>query len=338
MEFGLTLAQNQAVTGDWKLSPYLLYRQTNGEVPPFLVESRNPRGEEERARYAGTRKAIDFDVPYYNRRENWREIFSAETLRLRKFWSFYVGFALLIPFLAGIYGLRGEPTVLLAAASLAVGRSLETSDYAHYASPGFGLVMLATMIGFRSLRQWRPWGYPYGLSLSRALPLALVLGSVIPLSSALTGWPVLYIINNDASTPCCWLRPRSLHMAVADEVNRFEGRNLVIVDSGPQGAEYGVGVVYNDPNVDDEKTIWINDDSEFNRLAIERYPGRRIWRLGWLDDGAACLQPFDVVSNLAKTRVFGLLGDEKQGWVPGSRERCPEGLVRAWPRASDQRV
>ena len=135
---------------------------------------------------------------------------SAEAFRLRNYWNFYVGFALLIPFVVGLYALSGEPTLLLAAASLGVGLSLETFDFAHYAAPGFGFVILAVMAGFRRLRQWRPWGFPYGLSLSRVLPPALVLGSVIPLSSALTGRPTFTtFVNTHFSTPCCWLRPRS---------------------------------------------------------------------------------------------------------------------------------
>jgi hypothetical protein len=253
--FGLTLAQNQAVTGDWKASPYLLYRQTVGQVPPFLVERPDP-GVERQARYAVTRIRNDFDVPYYNRRETWAGILSAETFRLQNYWGFYVGFALLIPFLVGIYALRGEPTVLLASASLAVGLSLETSELDQYASPGFGLVILAIMAGFQSLRRWRPWGYPYGLSLSRILPSALVIGSAIPLYSTFTGWPVFTYLNSHSGTPCCWLRPRSLHMTVEDEIDRYGGRNLIIVDSGQQAAVTGELVVFNDPNVDDEKTIW----------------------------------------------------------------------------------
>ncbi len=328
--FGLTLAQNQAVTGDWKVSPYLLYRQTNGQVPAFLVESFDPVGEGQ-ARYASTRIRTNFDVPYYNLRETWRGVFSSETFRFRVYWNFYVGFALLIPFLVGIYALRSELTVLLAAASLAVGLSLENIGFDQYAAPGFGFFMLAIMAGFRSVRQWRPWGYPYGVALSRLLPLALVIGSFIPLCSALTGWPVFTYLNSHSGAPCCWLRPRSLHTAVADEVDRYGGRNLIIVDSGQQAAVNGELVVFNDPNIDDEKTIWINDDVELNRLAIERYPGRRIWRLGWLDDRAACLQSFQSVPNLADAppAIGRLAGDEKQGWVPGSPDRCPGGLVHA---------
>jgi hypothetical protein len=325
--FGLTLAHDEAVTGDWKVSPYLLYRQTVGQVPAFLVESRSPQRESQ-VRYAVTRADI-FDDLAYNRRENWAGILSAESFRFRNYWNFYVGFALLIPFVVGIYALRGEATVLLAAAALGVGLSLGTFSFAHYAAPGFGFVMLAIMAGFRSLRQWTPWGYPFGLSLSRVLPLALVIGSVIPLSSAFTGWPTYtMLVNTHFSTPCCWLRPRSFHMNVADEVDRYEGGNLVIVDTGPK-APIQERLVSNDADIDNERTIWINEDAEFNRLEIERYPDRRVWRLGWLDDGAACLQLFQTGSSHADILpdIAPLASDQKQGWVPGSPDRCSRGLI-----------
>jgi hypothetical protein len=337
--FGLTLAQNQAVTGDWKVAPYFLYRQTNGQVPVFLTQSRHPESQGQ-PRYAATLAAVSYDVAYYDHRKTWVRILYTEISRALNYWSFYVGFALLIPLLFGLRWLSGERTLLLAAASLAVGLSLETFDFAHYASPGFGLAVLTIMAGFRTLRQWRPWGYLYGLSLSRLLPLALVVGSAIPVSSALTGWPDFSHNGVRTWEPCCWLRPSSVHMAVADEVDRYGGRHLIIVDSGPQGAGFGrfvspavvarLAVVYNDADIDGEKTIWINNDSEFNRAAIDRYPGRRIWRLGWLDDGAVCLQRFDIASNQpGAPDIAPPLSDQKGGWLPGSPGRCPEGLVHA---------
>ena len=328
--FGLTFAHNEAVTGDWKVEPYSLYRQTVAEAPAFLLESRSPQRDAP-ARYAGTRFTLDIEAKAYDRRATWGGILSAETFRFRNYWNFFVGFALLIPFVVGVYTLRSEPALLLAAASLGVGLSFLTWGHAHYAAPGFGFVILAIMDGFRRLRQWRPWACPYGLWVSRLLPLALVIGSVIPLSSALTGWPTFtMLVNIHDSTPCCWLRPRSLHMAVEDEVDRDQARNLVIVDTGPK-APIDAILVSNGPDIDDEQTIWVNDDAEFNRLAIDRYPVRRIWRLGWLDDGAACLQPFEAVSSLADPSGDSgrLSADQERGWLAGSPGRCPAGLVHA---------
>ena len=326
--FGLTFAHDQAATGDWKVGPYSLYRETK-QVPPFLVEG--PNAHIEQPRYAQQRNNLAYDASDYNRRDTWTGILSAEAFRFRNDWNFYVGFALLVPFVVGIYALTGEPTLMIAAAALAVGLSVESFDFAHYAAPGFGFVILATMAGFRSLRQWKPWGYPYGLSLSRVLPLALVLGSSIPLSSALTGWPILTSgVNTHVSAPCCWLRPRSFHMTVEDEVDRYQGGNFVIVDTGDK-APRDETLIANDPDIDNEKTIWINDDAEFNRLEIDRYPDRRIWRLGWLDDGAACLQVFQTVTSLADALPDPgpPSSDQQRDWAPGSPDRCPGGLIHA---------
>jgi hypothetical protein len=321
--FGLTFAHNQATTGDWKLSPYLLYHQEL-QMPVFPWERRNAR--ELHPRYPEQQHSLGVDTNFYNRRATWAGMLSEEDYRFRSYWDFYVGFALLIPFVLGLYALRSERAVLLAGASLCIALSLTTYDLAHYAAPGFGLAILAIMVGFQSLRLWRPREYPYGLSLSRTLPLVLVLGSAIPLRVALTGSPTLiYGVDFTTGTPCCWLRPRSLHVTIANELDRYEGKNLVIVDGGPN-APKDKYLVSNDPDIDDEKTIWANDDPEFNQLAIDRYRDRRVWRLGWLDDGAACLQLFQAGSSLADARPDS---EHKQGWVPGSPDRCPGGLIHA---------
>ncbi len=329
--FVLTFAENQAVSGDWNVPPFVLYRETGPEVPALLVQSRDPPFGAP-ARYAKAQTTLDGELKSYGRRKTWAGILSAETYRFRNDWNFYLGFALVIPFAVGVYALRAEPALLLAAASLGFANSLETWDFSNYATPGFGFVIVAIMAGFQSLRRWRPWGYPYGLSLSRVLPLALVLGSAIPLSAALTGWPLFILqVNIHPSTACCWLRPRSLHMNVADVIDHFEGRNLIIVDSNAPKAPKQTIVVSNDPDVDNEKTVWINEDPEFDQLAIDRYPGRRIWRLAWLDDGAACLQTSEAVSSLlgALPEDGRSLGYQKWGWSPGSPDRCPGGFVHA---------
>jgi hypothetical protein len=323
--FGLTFADNQATTGDWKLSPYFLYRQEL-QMPAFLFEG---NAREPHPRYPEQQASLEVDKGFYIRRATWARILSEEDYRFRSYWDFYVGFALLIPFVLGLYALRREPTLLLAGASLCVALSLLTYDLAHYAAPAFGLAILATMTGFQSLRQWWPRGYPYGLSLSRALPLALLLGSVMPLRIVLLGSPpLIYGVDFPIATSCCWLRPRSFHMTVASELDRYEGKKLVIVAGGPN-APKGEDLVANDPDIDNEKTIWMNDDPEFNQLAIDRYRDRRIWRLGWLDDHAACLQLFQNVSSPADALpdIGRHSGDQKPGWVPGSPDRCPGGLV-----------
>jgi hypothetical protein len=340
--FGLTVADNQAVTGDWKVMPYSVYFKTTAQAPPLLVQSRGSETEST-VRYARTRYQVQSQSGPYDSRETWRGILSTETFRFRNFWNFYVGFALLIPFAVGVYALRREPALLFSAASLGLGLSLETWTLAHYAAPIFGFVILAIMFGFKSLREWKPSNLAIGLSLSRVLPLALVLGSVVPLSSIFTGSPAFIMwVNDHDSAACCWLRPRSLHESIARELDRYGGRNLIIVENSSNGPQYEI-LVSNGPDIDKEKTIWINDDPEFNRLAIERYPGRRIWRLGFLDDGAPCLRLFkpdlSTASNIGEAfpgDAGRFSGDPNRGWFAGSAAQCPGGLTHApWPLAPE---
>jgi hypothetical protein len=165
------------------------------------------------------------------------------------------------------------------------------------------------------------------------LPLALVFGSAIPLSSALFGAPDFSTVtSNSSSEACCALRPRSIHAAVENEINRSDGRNLVIVDTGTRAPGSEV-VIANEADIADARTIWVNDDPEFNLATIERYPGRRIWRLGWLDDESPCLQLFQTGSVRSGTPLSGRLaslpGDPERGWFAAPADQCPDGLTRA---------
>ena len=134
--FVLTFAENQAVSGDWNVPPFVLYRETGPEVPALLVQSRDPPFGAP-ARYAKAQTTLDGELKSYGRRKTWAGILSAETYRFRNDWNFYLGFALVIPFAVGVYALRAEPALLLAAASLGFANSLETWDFSNYATPGF---------------------------------------------------------------------------------------------------------------------------------------------------------------------------------------------------------
>jgi hypothetical protein len=91
-------------------------------------------------------------------------------------------------------------------------------------------------------------------------------------------------------------------------------------------------LIANEPDVAEARTIWVNDDPEFNRATIDRYPNRRIWRLGWLDDGSPCLQLFQAgsVRNAAPLSgsVARLESDPERGWSSAPAETCPGGLTR----------
>jgi len=330
--FGLTIADNLATTGTWTDTTYAVFNRTYGQ-PPALMPINWERRSSPAARYHSIQLRRDNDTQWYERRNSFKSIAAAEYFRFRNYWNFYVGFALAPPFALGLWALRREPPVLLSAAGLAFALSLGSFDFAHYAAPGFGFVILAVMLGFRSLRAWKPNDGLLGLALSRTLPLALLFGAAIPLSSALFGMPrfPLTVDTNFTAAACCWMTPRSLHVAVGNEVQRTSGRNLILVDTGPKAPANEV-LVANEPSVDDATSIWVNDDPEYNLATVERYRGRRIWRLGWLDDGSPCLQQVEIGSTPGGAALSGRFAkvpeDPERGWVVAPPGQCPGGLTR----------
>ncbi len=329
--FGLTLAENRAVTGDWKLFPYTLYRQQVGAPPAWLTQSWTPPAQDQ-PRYDWGRRNIAYDVYLYERRKTVRDVVGVEEFRLGNNWGFYVGFALTLPFVVGLWSLRRDAPVLTSAGLLALGLAMGTFDFSFYAAAGFGAVILSIMLGFQTLRRWRPYGVPFGRSLSRTLPLALVLAAAVPLRSAVFGPPPLSIFDGNAvNASCCWLWPRSFHAALNAEFDRLGGRNLVFADTGPRWPR-GEFPVANDADLDRATTIWANQDAEFDRATIDQYPGRRVWRIRWLDDGRPCLQAFRTLTSAPGSPLSGdfdsLRDDPARGWLAADSEQCRGGLTR----------
>ncbi len=329
----LTLVHNQAVTGDWKLATYVQYQKTTGTTHTLLVQS-PVESSQSLARYDVNKRLFANDYVVVERGRRIGSLFSMEYLKFKHYWDFYVGFALFVPFVIGVWALRREPAVLLSGAFLAFALSIGTWSWAHYAAPGFGIVILAVMLGFRDLRVWRPWRFPYGRSLSRTLPLALLIGTAVPLSSALFGVPASRMfVDSMTFSPCCWIHARSLHIAIENEIDRSEDRNIVLADTGPK-APVSELLIANDPKIEDARTIWINDDPEFNVSTINRYAGRRVWHLSWLDDGGPCLQRFQTISGGSGEPLSG--GFASAVGRPG--ERVDSGASGAVPARTHARA
>ena len=331
--FGLTFADNLATTGNWMETPYAVFNRTYGQPPAFLPAKWDPEPSSA-TQYDWLQRRREADVRWYRRRSSPELLISAEIWRFRNYWNFYVGFALSLPFALGLWALQREPALLLSAAALALALVNGTYDHAHYAAPGFGLVVLAIMLGFRALRDWKPLDSRVGLALSRTLPLAVAIGMALPLSSTLFGNPQFLPEPDNFNASCCWMRPRSLYLAIDDEIRRTNanGRNLVVVDTGSRTPMRDGVLVANEPSVADARSIWVNYDPEYNAATIERYPNRRIWRLGWLDDGSPCLQLFGSTPTQDETSLSGslatLLEDPDRSWFAAPSGQCPGGLTR----------
>ena len=314
---GCTVASNSAITGNFKTFPYNLYRQTSSLAPAWLISKPVPivgPGP----RYDVTRRFLAFE---YEKYQAYRQhLMATETARFRNYWLFYVGFALTIPFVFGLCALRRHTVVLASAGTLAAALSIETWTFAHYAAPGFGFFMLAIAQGFAAMRQRAAvWTW-----LGRMLVLALLLGCLIPLRQTFSGgddfapWA-----NNGFNTPCCWLRPRSVPDQVKRVVEQTPGRNLVMVDSGPR-APYAI-LIANDPVPSEARTVLVNADPLYDKVAMARFPARHVWILSWQpNDGTACLTAQGFTANTAGA----------PGWGQGVAPYCAGGFT--WPLSAFQ--
>lgn len=306
---GCTVASNSAITHDFKVFPYNLYRQTSSLAPAWLTSKPVPMVGTG-PRYATAQRFMAFEFEKY---QAYRHALAAtEFARFRNYWLFYVGFALTIPFAFGVCALRRHKVVLASAGTLALALSIETWTFAHYAAPAFGFFMLAIAQGFATMRQ-RAWLWP-----GRLLVLALLLGSVVPLRMVATGQPNFAPwVDNGFNTPCCWLRPRSLPDEFKRVVEQTPGRNLVLVDTGPQ-APYAI-LIANEPVLANARTVLVNNDPQYDWTTIYRFPGRHVWTIGWQHiDGAACLARLDSSDRPAVP----------PGWAQGSASYCRGGISR----------
>lgn len=291
---GLTLYSNQLITGSWRMFPYNLYRTTYAQTPAFLFEHLIHGGS---ARYDLARRYLDLEAEAYFRNHGLLGVLNAELMRLRNSWNFYVGFALLIPFLAGLQSLRNHKVILASVITLGAGLAVETWGHAHYASPLFGVILLTIAFGFGRLRNWTPHGKPLGAALGRMLVIGLVLGELAPLWVALSHAKIGNPTSGEVASSCCWIRPTSIHSLIDSYLEDLHaGKRIVFVDTGPR-APLSV-IIYNDADLQDAKTIWANADPVYDASVRARFPGREAWRLDWAADRAACLTRLDDPRNV----------------------------------------
>ncbi|QUD89318.1 hypothetical protein [Phenylobacterium montanum] len=284
--FALTAAHDWAVTGDWKLAPYSLYRRTVADVPAFWMQSAAIRPP---SAYFGVAHFIDYEREAFARFATLKGGLNAEKERLIGLWNFYVGWAMLAPFAIGCWRLRRWPVLAAAGALLGAALVIETWDWTHYAAPGFALVVIAITLGLERLRAIEFAGRPIGVALSRLLPLCLGVGLLLPAEATVSGVPDFSPgLYDPFSEACCWLRTHSARAEVQDYLAARPGRHLVIVDSGPRWPSHQL-VVFNQADPGAAKIVWVNKDARLNPATIAAFPARAVWRLDWRDNGSPCL-------------------------------------------------
>ncbi len=324
----LTAVDNQVLTGDWRQAPYTLYRHTTASTPAFQFQKPNPQAK---GRYYLTRAILEHEYTPFERAQTlpgWIEI---NINRLLHVWNFYIGIALSLPFAIGLLKSRREVDLILGMAFLMLGMSIETWDFPHYFSPGFGFFIIETMVGLMWLRRWRPQSQPVGMALSRWLPSALAAGLALPVALSASMGRGMSFENDSLSSACCTISGQSIHRGIEEMLGQFPEGNIVRVHGGP-GAPISEMIMYNGVDIPGQNTIWLNDDASLNVITASRYSGRRIWRLAWQPNGAACLRP-DPPLNAATSASAAQPGHPSGGWMNDRRGVCTGGFYHGpWPR------
>lgn len=286
---GATLAYNSATTGDPLLAPYEVNRAFYAEAPAFLMAApieRDPRALRTPAHFASFYAAEA--EPYRTARSSLVGLLGVSLLKLLFLWAFYIGPAMTLPFVAGLYASRRDLPVVGTLAVLVAAHLLTTWDLPHYAAPVFPIVMILIMRGLVVLGRGPLTDRPAGYVLSRGSYLAAGAPLLLLLAHLTSGWPALP--SNSWHLSCCAIAQTSPRNEVLERLNAAPGRDLVLVENTRESPIHGE-VVWNGPNIDDEPVIFARSmDAEGDRRLIAEYGGRRIWRLRWIEGGYA-LEP-----------------------------------------------
>jgi hypothetical protein len=272
-------AYNHAVVGRWWLPPYIHHDLVYG-VPSTVsfLSSRSPnelRHEEMRRFY---RREIDEavvagvegsftaeDQPPPSRAPST----ALEHENLRMLNDFFLGRAMLLPFLLGMIAALSRPDgrVLLATIGLGLVTLISLRYFhLHYLAPTTGAVFAVVTMGLERFETWQSRGRRVGSAICVATLAAVLFGlsrDIEYLPDVHTAW------GYDLTGP---------HRAgIVKTLLASPDRDLVIVRYGPNHVLHHEWV-YNDADIDASEIAWARDmGSARNHQLLEYFRDRRIW-------------------------------------------------------------
>jgi hypothetical protein len=266
-------------TGSPLNTPYLVYERAYNPVPFFPWQSMRPFPHYSQP---GLRQFyLGLKHTYY---DPWRTIpgfLLSRAVRLAIIGSFYLGAVLALPLLLVPmvlpYGfswkdLSSNTRVLMAvSAAVVVANMLPIYYLPHYTAPITCVIFAAVLIALRRVWPWQWRGKPVGRFIARSVPTICLL--MLLLRTAEPAWPAYRIPLWCTVTPTNQERSEML-----EKLQRMPGRQLVIVQYGP---DHDVGSrewVYNRADMDSAKVIWAHDmGAAENHELIDYFKGRNVW-------------------------------------------------------------
>ena len=270
------------VTGSPFHFPYQVNRQTYASAPYFLWQSPRPQPtyhhEVMRSFY------IDWELPYYQDTRSIVGLFTNALAKLKAFWFFFIGPALMLPVLMALaiapYGLtwnslsRDTRYLMILFGFAAISLAAETFFSPHYAAPMTALVLALALQAMRYLRAWAWKGQPVGSFMTRAVVLVcfLVVFSRIAIEMLHLPSPA------DSPQTCCstgrgnWYRSE-----IQNQLSTLGRPQLVLVRYGHDHNVVNEWV-YNQANIDGSAVVWARDmGNQQNQELLEYFKDRQVW-------------------------------------------------------------
>ena len=275
---------NWRITGNALLPPHVVHQRDKMNFPVFVWQKLYP--------------PLHYSNPefqyFYNVRLRQRFIPSWDSWKHRSWkatqawWHFFLGSTLSIPFVTLPWVLRDRRMRLLWAQFClsAVGLLLVFWFAPHYAAPMAATLLVLLVQAMRHLRQWKCFGRPVGIGLSRVVMLAVLAN--VP----------LYIVETIRQPPLdeAWNVSRA---HIIQHLEATPDSHLVIVrytEDHTVDNEW----VYNAADVDHSKVVWARDIPDQNiQPLLDYFRGRKVWLLD-ADASPPQLQPYTHAENQAK--------------------------------------
>ena len=261
---------NDRVTTDPFQFPHTLDDRRNVTVSSFVWGHQDPPQQYANRQFEGFYN--HWTRLQYNR--TWADFQKISLDKIIYFQHFYLGIALLIPFLAFPWILFDRRMRLLVRQFILCTLGLFAVVWfnPHYAAPLLATFLCILVQMIRHMRRWKIENRPVGVGLTRVVVLLTAISLPICIYHALQ--------DPHTSAGLFWGDPNWQRAEIAAQLNATEGAHLVIVRYSPTHHNVLHEWVYNDANIDGAKIVWAREISGVDiQLLLNYFPSRKVWLL-----------------------------------------------------------
>jgi len=286
------------LTGSPLRTPYQVNWETYGMMPKFVWQPL--RVQQAMALRHDALKDFYYVWEYdaYANIHTITGLVGAWVVRAVEDWAFYLGPILTLPLIAVLatapYGFRWKQLdpntrfLILAAVIIGMAIALEVFSYPHYAAPITCVLIALVLLAMRSLRSHVHHNRPFGLALTRAIPVI----SIFMLALRAVALP-LHIPMRTNILCTVYDAPRENIPSYQAEMGLegMPGKHLIIVHY-PTGSQAWMGWVHNGADIDHSKVVRAWDmGKEKNRELVEYFKSRQVWYVN-SGDKVPVLRPY----------------------------------------------